>query len=349
MQGLPRRARAGRRLHPRRPRPGLRRHQGRRPRQARGLAPRPRRRGHRHRGQPRPGAAGGRLLAARLGGRRALLARPPTGPRSRSTPRPDASQDLLHIHISCLDPQRRPGPRIRHGRPRLGDPAHPRRPRLPRPQGHHPRAQPLPPPARSSPAPPPTWRPSPSPSPAPRAAASSSSPTPPAPTARAKPRSSSTRPAAEGSGRGMRAARFGITAASHGQVWYRAPSSMGRRSGTRHVVSAAPRRAGVPDRGRHRDRGALSLGLRAPGVRDVPAPRRSGGGGGAARNVAALSRRRRAPRDGRPDGRAGLPRQPGLGQEARLFARKGLPRPRSGRSSSCATFRPPGATGCPPS
>ena len=72
------------------------------------------------------------------------------------------SQDLLHIHISCVLPEVARRARRRRHRPRLGGAAVPalRRPCLQRPQGRRARPQPLPAAGASSPAPAPTWPPS---------------------------------------------------------------------------------------------------------------------------------------------------------------------------------------------
>ena len=116
----------------------LRRHQGRRPEEAHRLAARAPTRGDRHRG---PGGALGRrsrTSGATAGASAASSCRRRRrGWRSRSTRRPGARQNLLHIHISCVAAGGARGAGRRRDRAGLG--AEPfltlGRPRLQRPQG----------------------------------------------------------------------------------------------------------------------------------------------------------------------------------------------------------------------
>ena len=80
---------------------------------------------------------GWRVGETLLPGRRLALAINSKGGRS---------QDLLHIHISCLDPRWRETLAAAAVGPGWTSRAHPRRPRLPRPPHRRPRAEPLPPP-----------------------------------------------------------------------------------------------------------------------------------------------------------------------------------------------------------
>ena len=136
-----------RRLHRGRPRPRLRRHQGRQPREAEAWLIVP---DHEVTGIESPAVFDppvARLLALRLGVAGGCCpAHPPADRGLAINSVAGRTQDLLHIHISCVLPAVRGSARRRADRSRLGGRTlpQPRRARLQRPQGRLARPQPVP-------------------------------------------------------------------------------------------------------------------------------------------------------------------------------------------------------------